>query len=1168
MTERVNKSAASFPKSVPSPANKSTALDCSFLVLNVCGLMRRMRYDEFKSLITKHDICLLSETKTDDVDLDELQDMCGDIGYSIFLKNRSSYDKVRSGGLAVIVRNSLLNSVTVKKTECKYVQWLTFEPMLTKLRSRLLLGLVYIPPEGSKYVSESAFVELEAELLDLREEDDLVCLCGDFNARTKNMLDYVDFDELICGTVGIDENLISVIDPQSPLEAAGIARERCTRDLGRPNNYGYKLVEFCKSHTVYICNGRVGADHDKGLPTTRSGTLIDYVLGTCGVLKAISSFEVLDFDPLYSDVHAAISFTLGASSVGCDHQDPDRQYEEVAVNSKFFWDKRREGAFVDACLGEWVNKLVEQIDSGHIDSVDAITSQIVENFTIAARAVLKPKKSRPPLRKNHKPWFNSNCLEKRRLYRSAKRNYRIRKTIRDMEALTQAGKNYKHTMNKAMKEYNFETVQRLKKFKKANSKEFWRIMGGRGPRERCPVSLDEFFDHFKQMGNTQVDDGNPCELNLSQSDDSFNAVVTSDEIAKLINKLPNNKCAGADGILNEYIKSTAELLLPLYVRLFNLILDQGVVPREWLIGMVLPIYKGKGDKHSVDNYRGITLLSCLGKLFTSLLNSRLTEFCTTNEIILENQTGFRQGYSTLDHVFLLKNLIDMYLDQKKRLYCTFIDYRKAFDSVWRHGLWLKCLKSGIKGKILEVIKNMYGNIKSCITSNGRLSEFFECNVGVRQGENLSPLLFALYVNDLESYLLERNCEPVVISGQQTTVMLKLLLLLYADDTVILADTPEALQKALNSLSEYCNDWKLQINSSKTKVIVFSKRRLRSYPIFTFEGTVLDRVDNFKYLGIVFSYNGSFTACQKALVIQAQKAMYSILSKVRRLHLPIDLTFHLFDTVVVPILLYGSEIWACTKLDIIERLHLKWCKLLLQVKSSTPKCMLYGELGQFPLSIACKVKMTHFWANLLKGSTEKLSYKMYKFAYDKFASGGEGFPWVRFLKGVLDECGLSNVWLTQDFPSVKWVVSKVQMTLQDQFRQTWWSTVQESSKCMLYKEFKCNLKFERYLSQVPPYWRKYIIKLRLCNHRLAVERGRYANVPRHQRYCTLCNDTILGDEFHFLLQCPALRDLRTKFIPRFYRTHVNMLKFIDIMSCENVNLCVNIAKFIKAGFSRM
>ena len=134
-----------------------------------------------------------------------------------------------------------------------------------------------------------------------------------------------------------------------------------------------------------------------------------------------------------------------------------------------------------------------------------------------------------------------------------------------------------------------------------------------------------------------------------------------------VNKLKNNKAVGIDRILNEFIKCSIDIMIPLYVKLFNKILDSGEIPEDWLVGLIIPIYKNKGSKEEANNYRGITLLSCLGKLFTSILNDRLTEFCENNAILNESQAGFRKGYSTLDHIFTLKTLWN-FLSLKRKGY--------------------------------------------------------------------------------------------------------------------------------------------------------------------------------------------------------------------------------------------------------------------------------------------------------------------------------------------------------------------------------------------------------------------------------------------------------------------------------------------------------------------
>ena len=120
----------------------------------------------------------------------------------------------------------------------------------------------------------------------------------------------------------------------------------------------------------------------------------------------------------------------------------------------------------------------------------------------------------------------------------------------------------------------------------------------------------------------------------------------------------------------------------------------------------------------------------------------------------EEQAGFRQGYSCMDHIFNLKSIVDIYLSKRKRLFSAFVDYAKAFDTVNRVKLWKKVISYGINGKILKVIINIYNKAKSCVKYNfGELSEIFTSGIGVRQGENLSPLLFSIFLNDLEMHLL-------------------------------------------------------------------------------------------------------------------------------------------------------------------------------------------------------------------------------------------------------------------------------------------------------------------------------------------------------------------------------------------------------------------------------
>ena len=190
-----------------------------------------------------------------------------------------------------------------------------------------------------------------------------------------------------------------------------------------------------------------------------------------------------------------------------------------------------------------------------------------------------------------------------------------------------------------------------------------------------------------------------------------------------------------------------------------------------------------------DNYRGITLLSTLGKLFTRVITNRLESWMEEYGAYIEAQYGFRKGRGTVDCIFVLSQLVNNFVDSGKKLYAFFVDFRKAFDFVVRLNFWYKLLCYGVNGNILKIIMSMYRCVKTKIFINGQTSQAFEYRLGVRQGECLSPFLFTMYVNDMEC-VLSRGKTGVTIDD------VKLFLLFYADDAVIFAESVEELQNGI------------------------------------------------------------------------------------------------------------------------------------------------------------------------------------------------------------------------------------------------------------------------------------------------------------------------------------------------------------------------------------
>lgn len=219
-------------------------------------------------------------------------------------------------------------------------------------------------------------------------------------------------------------------------------------------------------------------------------------------------------------------------------------------------------------------------------------------------------------------------------------------------------------------------------------------------------------------------------------------------------------------------------------------------PTSWTKGIIVPVPK-KGNLNDVNNYRGITLTSIFSKLYSIILDNRLRLWADNNNLLSDYQYGFRSKRSTSDCIFVLWSIIKKVINNDKRkLYCAFVDFRKAFDVVYRNGIWLKLIRYGVSSRMVSMLRKIYDVVASCVRVNSEYTDFFESHMGVKQGEPLSPLLFLFFINDMQQHLDSDDVDAVTIDD------IRIFMLLFADDTVLFSYSADSLQTLLNNLYNY------------------------------------------------------------------------------------------------------------------------------------------------------------------------------------------------------------------------------------------------------------------------------------------------------------------------------------------------------------------------------
>ncbi|KAL5246686.1 hypothetical protein ACHWQZ_G018788 [Mnemiopsis leidyi] len=629
---------------------------------------------------------------------------------------------------------------------------------------------------------------------------------------------------------------------------------------------------------------------------------------------------------------------------------------------------------------------------------------------------------------------------------------------------------------------------------------------------------------------------------------ALNEDFTLEELTVTIKKLQNKKSVAEDLICNEMLKNSNKHLLELLQKLFYACLNHGIYP--WNGSLTTPLHK-KGDRSNPDNYRAITVGSCLGKLFSSLLLKRLMSFREVACPDLPYQLGFRRGAQCNDHILTLSTIIEKYVVKgKKRLFTCFVDYRKAFDSVCRDALLYKLSKMGIEGNFFRCINHMYRNSSTRIKLIQKLSAAIDVTIGTEQGHPMSPELFKIFIHELSVNLAGiDDLDAPLLNG------LKVSHLLWADDLVLLALDAKSLQLLLDRLNEYAETWELSVNISKTNVMVFnsSSRLLQCAHGFKLGNLDIEPVRNYCYLGIQFSLNGSFKQATEELRKKALRSYFSIRRIIDTSALTTSTLLKLIDSLVKPVATYGCPVWLpSTSLiktivtntpdsrktlpkagakDPLEVTHLRMLKWILGVHRRTNNNFCYGDTGRTPLAISVLPQCISYFlraSQAVDGDVNSLLH--HTFSEQKRLK----LTWYKTWSQLVNESSTA-------MPNLPPTVA-AQKYYSHLFTTHWKDELKQQSKMSFYSKIKFDFGEEPYLQLQNRTHRQNIAKLRSSSHDLRVETSRYNKKSVSFKVCKFCCTTddntleafealpffetpIIESEEHVINECPLYNSHR-------------------------------------------
>lgn len=623
---------------------------------------------------------------------------------------------------------------------------------------------------------------------------------------------------------------------------------------------------------------------------------------------------------------------------------------------------------------------------------------------------------------------------------------------------------------------------------------------------------------------------NVLDFNNFKTSDNGNCVglydidIDIDTVVEALSHAKNNKAPGADFITNELLKNGGDSLNNSILCMFKRLLFLERVPKEWNHSIIVPIFK-KGDRKELDNYRGISLSSCVSKVFNRIVAQNVSKFLEDNNVLSEIQGGFRPSFSTTDHVFILKSIAACRLAEGKKTYMAFLDFRKAFDTVWRDGLMLAIWNTGIRGKIWKIIDSLYDNVKAQVRFGNLITNDFNVEEGVKQGCALSPVLFCIFINEFAKLLRDHNVgvriHDVCMGG-----------LFWADDVVLLANDEQELNKMLDLAAQFSRDWRLNFNHSKSNVLVVGQR-INGDKKWKLGNDYISEVNTYKYLGVHISrtlsdhHHVDEVIKKGNRLIAYVKSIISNFDNFNRVYYG-DI---LWRTIALPSINYASSVWMTNSkrdLNRLEGLQMQMARYILKAPRNTPQAALYGDLGWLSISNSQDTFKAKYLSRVINMDMHRWPKLLLNTMLNNFGQNLDSmrYKFLSHVDNVVKELGIHDIFecaLTETNSMNPHWARSIKMLNYDRFSRKWMEGAKSKSSLSDYITLKSSPGLEQYLLDKTDFT-GVSLKFKLRSNTLQLDNRICKWTNDNNGICKLCNDGI-EDVKHFLFTCIKLNDIR-------------------------------------------